>query len=102
MIGLRRRQVRDLDHRADLDGPALRHWDALRNRDGLVQILGLDQEVTAQLLVSLGERAVGDEALSLTNPDAGCGGSRMKRRRGQITPGGVNLMGEGGRVPIAL
>src|SRR6266849_9230287 len=53
------RQARDLDDRPDLDGTLARHGNPCGDGDGLVEILGLDEEVAAQLFTRLRERTVG-------------------------------------------
>src|SRR5688500_8580240 len=70
-------KARDLGDRTHFDGAAPGHGDARRDRDGLVQVRGVDQEEAAQLLARLGKGAVGHEPLALAHPYA-------RRRRGRV------------------
>jgi hypothetical protein len=43
-----------------------------------VQIAGVDQEETAELLLGFGERAVSGQPFAIANPYRGCGGCRLE------------------------
>src|SRR4029453_7064145 len=61
--------VRQLLHRADLDDSDARRRESRGDRAGLVDVLGLDQEEPADLLLRLGERPVGRGDLTATDAD---------------------------------
>src|SRR5438552_6202132 len=61
---------RYLDDRPDFDGAEACHRNPSRDVDRLIAILGLDQEVPAQLLASFREWTVGHEFLVLTHANA--------------------------------
>ncbi len=56
-------QPRDLDNRPNLDGTFARHGNPPGDAKGFVEILGLDQKVTAQLFACLGKRPIGHHRL---------------------------------------
>ena len=58
--------------------PVARRRNALRRSDGLVEILGVDEVVAAELLARFGERAVGRLTLAVANAN---------RRRGRRSAG---------------
>jgi hypothetical protein len=66
------RQARDLHDRPDFDGAQACPWNPCGDADRLVGILGVDQELAAELFVRLRERSVGDERFAVAHPDAGC------------------------------
>ena len=49
----------DLPNRSHLDAPEARRWDPRRYLNGIVEVPGLDEKVAAELLLGLGEGAVG-------------------------------------------
>jgi hypothetical protein len=94
-LGSRRyapRQTFELDDRTDLHGALLR--PAGGDGDHLSEISGVDQKIAAELFSCLGKRAVGDEALALTDPDAGRRRGRLRGRCGDALPGRVELVCE--------
>jgi hypothetical protein len=57
---------RPVARRAYLDRAAeASAWDPRRQRDRAVEVVGLEQQVAADLLLHLGERAVGDERVAV-------------------------------------
>src|SRR5262245_27014099 len=88
------RKSRDLHHRTDFDRAQARARDLFRDAYRLVEVLGVDQEIAAEMLARLGERAVGHEPFAFAHPDAGRRRSRMQRGGGQIMPTRIELMGE--------
>src|SRR5947208_10469714 len=68
-----RRQLADrgqVEQLAHLDGVAAQALELGGDANGLVMGAGPDQVVPAEHLVRLGERAVGDQLLAVTNADA--------------------------------
>src|SRR5262249_59152242 len=84
-------QARDLPHWPDLDRSDARSWNPSSDADRLVEILGMDQEVTGDLLARLHERAVGHEAFAVADPNDRRRWCRLQRRSTQIFPVGVDL-----------
>ena len=70
------RQARDLHDRPDVDGAQACPWNLCGGADRLVDILGVDQELAAELFARLRERPVGDERFTVAHPDA----DRRRRR----------------------
>ena len=93
--------------RPHLDTPKARRRPPRRDLDGLIQVPGIDQEEPTQLLLGLGEEAVGHRLLAASNPH-GAGGLNALEcvRDDQVTalPQGLDigqsLAPEG--VPLAL
>src|SRR5262249_7590083 len=67
------------DDRPHLDRAVLRARDAGGDRKRLVGILRVDQVVAAELLLRLGERAVGDERLTVPHADGRRRPGRLQR-----------------------
>src|SRR2546426_2013248 len=88
------RQARDLYHWPDLDGTLARRGNPCGDGDSLVEILGLDEEVAAQLFARLRERTVGHEPFAVAHPNTCRHCCRVQRVRGQILSVEVNLVGE--------
>src|SRR5579872_1980236 len=68
-------------HRPDrphLDRTVLGGGDLGGDADRLVQVLGLDQVVAAELFAGLGERAVRGQRLAVADPHRGGGGDRLQ------------------------
>src|SRR5215470_4518299 len=63
------RQPHDLPHRPDLDRSDARSWNPSSDADRLVEFLGMDQEVTGDLLARLHERTVGHKAFTIADPN---------------------------------
>src|SRR5438093_995976 len=89
-----RRQPRYFDDRPDFDGPLASHRNPCSDGDGLIEILGLNEEVTAQLFARLRERAVGHEPFAVAHPDAGRHRRGVQRVGGHILPVRMKLMRE--------
>src|SRR2546428_3540044 len=89
---LMRRQAADLHQRPNFDGPQACAWDPSGDVDRLVEILGVDQKVAAQLFARLRERTVGHEPFAFAHPDAGRRRNRMQWGGGEILPGRPDLM----------
>src|SRR5579864_6615457 len=53
-------QARNFHHRPDFYGSPTASRDSLGNPDGLIEVIGVDQEVPAELFARFSERAVGD------------------------------------------
>ena len=70
-----------LDDRPDFDGAEARAGDAGGDGDGFVEILGVDHEITAELLAGFGEWTVGDQALAVAHADAGGRRGGVQRSR---------------------
>ena len=68
--------------RAHLDGPQARRGPPRGDLDRLVQVLRLDQEEAAQLLLGLGEGAVGDGDPAAAHPHGAGGAHALERLRG--------------------
>src|SRR5690606_8574336 len=73
-------QAGELDDEWDLDRAPAGARNPRRDGDGLIEVVGLDHEEAAQLLVCLGERAVGHQPLAVAHAHAGRRGRRMQRR----------------------
>src|SRR5262244_3737789 len=58
---------RDLSNRPDFYRSDARSWNPSSDADRLVEILGMDQEVTGDLLARLHERTVGHEAFTVAD-----------------------------------
>src|SRR5881296_3450198 len=78
------RQARDLDDWPDLDGALARRGNPCGDGDGLVEILGIDEEVAAQLFTRLRERTVGHEPFAVAHPNARRHCCWVQRVGGQI------------------
>src|ERR1700680_1227711 len=89
-----RRQARQLDHRADFDGTPASPWNPRGYADGLVEIRGIDQVVSAELLPCFRKRTVGHEPLALAHPNAGRRRRGVQRRGGQKLSARVELVRE--------
>src|SRR4029077_3188105 len=89
---LLRRQPWDLYDRPDLDGPLAGHGILGGNADRLVEILGVDEEIAAQLFACLRERTVGHKPLSLPQPNAGRHGCGTQRVGSHVLPSRVKVM----------
>src|SRR3989442_2092738 len=96
------RQVRYVNDRPDLDRAATGHGNPRRDGDRLVEIARIDQEVAAQLLLGLRERAVGHYPFALAYPDAGRRGGRLERGGGEILTRGTELVRQLGRLAVTL
>src|SRR6266849_8730674 len=86
------RQARDFNHWPDLDSPLAGHGNLGGNADRLVEILGVDEEIAAQLLARLRERTIGHKPLSLPHPNAGRHGCGTQRVGSQVLPVRVKVM----------
>ena len=71
------REARDLHDRPEVDGAQVCPWNPCGGADRLVEILGVDQELAAELFARLCERPVGDERFAVAHPDAGRGRRRV-------------------------
>src|SRR5581483_8517904 len=70
----------DRHHRPHLDGAVLRARAARRDLERLVECLDLDQIEAAELLLRLGERAVGDQRLAVADTHGRGRRRRLERR----------------------
>src|SRR5215467_11376071 len=62
------------DHnRPDFDRTSASNRNTRSNRDGFVEVLGVDQNVAAQLFLGFGEGAVGNDSLAFANANDRCG-----------------------------
>src|SRR5256714_4574128 len=82
--------------RTHFDGAEARARDLRGDGDGLVQIGRLDQVVAAQLLLRLGEGAVGSQALAVAHAHRGGRVGRLQRvaafdLSGELLPEGAVL-----------
>lgn len=68
-----------MDHRPHLDRTELRDRDVTGQRQGLVEIVGLQHVVAARHLGTLGIRAVGDRRVVGPTGDAGSGRRPVQR-----------------------
>src|SRR6185369_11688101 len=75
----------DFDDGADFNGASAGAGDFRGDADGFVEVLGIHQEIAAELLAGLGKRSVGDESLAVAHTDAG------GRRRGMERVGRQKL-----------
>src|SRR5579863_7762435 len=105
--GCRIGQSRKIEDGPDFDGALPGSGNPRGDPDRLVEILGLDEEESAQLLAGLGKRAIGHPALALADADARRGRHGMKRRSPLAAPRGTELVAEPGRfgeaaLPLAL
>ena len=96
------RQPRYLDHRADFHGPHARSRNSAGNFDRIVEILGVHQEVAAQVFASLSERTVRDQAFAVPHPDARRGRNGLQGRGRQELAFGAQVMRELGRFLVAV
>ena len=62
--------------------------------DRLVQVPGLDQVEAAQLLLGLGERAVGGGHLAVAHPDGRGGLRRLQRVAAEVVAALLDVLGE--------
>src|SRR5207302_777203 len=85
---------RQLDHRADLDGAPARPRDPGGDPDSLIEIPGVDQEITAELFARFRKRTVGHEPLAVAHANARRGGRRVQRGGGQILSARVEFLRE--------
>src|SRR5580698_3990056 len=83
------RQSAQFDHRPDFDGSLAGARNPARNLDRFVEMLGLDQEITAELLPRFGERSVGHRPLAVADAHAGRRRHGMQGRRTQELAVGV-------------
>jgi hypothetical protein len=80
-IDIRRRiifripQPADIENGTNFNRPLFRGWQPAGNREGFVKILNVDDVIAAELFGRLGKRAVGNQALSVADAQAGCGGN---------------------------
>ena len=63
------------------------------------RVLGVDQEVAAELFARLRERAVGHQPFAVAHPDAGRRRRRVQRGGGQILAARLELLRELRRTP---
>src|SRR5580698_3772525 len=97
-----RRQAGQLHQRPNLDRALARTWNLAGNVDRLIQILGLNHEITAKLFTRFRERPVGHQSLVVAYLDAGRCRHRLQRVGVQILPLRLKPMGKLGRLPVAL
>src|SRR5712692_8738327 len=95
-------QIRNFYYRADFDGAFARAGNAAGNVDGFIEVFGVDQVITAQLLARLRERTVGHEPFAVTDLHAGSGRDRLQRTGGQKLAVRLELVRELGRLPVTL
>jgi hypothetical protein len=65
------RQASDLYDRPDFDAAHACSWNPCGDADRLVEILGVDQELAAELFARLRKRPVSDERFAVAHSDAG-------------------------------
>src|SRR5207244_5488580 len=78
------------------------HWTPSRERGRLADVLGLDQEVPAQLLPSLRKWAVGHEPLALTHANAHRARCGVQRGRSEILARRMQVVRELRRLHVTL
>src|SRR5581483_5193171 len=78
-----------------LDAPETGGGDPRGDLDGVVQVPGLDQVEPAQLLLGLGEGAVGGGQLAVSDPDGGGARDRLERLAPEIVTAPADRVGEG-------
>jgi hypothetical protein len=71
LFGLIGRQAGDFHHRPDFDCSFPRAWDLPGYGDGFIEVFGVDQEITSELLASFREGSVSDEPLVVAHLNAG-------------------------------
>src|SRR5262245_43116324 len=76
------RQTCDLSHRPDLDRADSSSWNSRRDADCFVEILGVDEKVTAELFAGFRERTIGHDRLTLAHAYARRLATRMQRSSG--------------------
>src|ERR1700691_2226123 len=81
--GLSYREACDFQYGPDFDGALARAWNAGGDADCLVEILGFDQEVAAELFAGFREWTVGDQAFAVAHLDARGRRHRLQRGGGQ-------------------
>src|SRR5215510_11248134 len=88
-------QSAELHDRPHLDRAAHPHRrDARRDRDRLVEVLGLDHVIAAQLFLRLGERAVRADRLSILGPHGRRCAGRLERIAGEEGAAPPDAFGE--------
>jgi hypothetical protein len=68
----------DFYERADFDGAVLTGRDAGGDIDGLVKVVGINEKEAAQLFAGFRKRAVGHNAFSILEAEAGSGGGGLE------------------------
>src|SRR5688572_3420240 len=84
----------EVHHRPHLDRAEPRRRNARRDLDRLVQVLGLDEVVAAQLLLRLGERAIGGRRLPVPHPHRHRGLRRVERIAADVLACLLDVVGE--------
>src|ERR1700686_1595545 len=82
-----RRQARNFHDGPNFNGSPAPCRDPPGNTDCLVEVLGVDQEVAAQLVASLREWTVGHQPFAVANADTRRRGCWVERPGAQILPG---------------
>src|SRR4029453_11625029 len=88
------RQAWDFNHRPDLDGPLTRHGNPWGDTDRLVEMLGVDEKVAAELFARLRERTIRHEPFAVAYAAGGRHLCRGQRVGGQILPARFDLVRE--------
>src|SRR6266851_135868 len=81
---LGRGQAGNFHDRPNFNGSPAPRRDPPGDPDRFIEVLGVDQEVSSELLASFRERAVRYQTLVIANPDAGRRGGRVERSGAQI------------------
>src|SRR5262245_26213403 len=81
------------EERTHLDHAAVRYRrNALRDRHRLGGVLAFDQVISPELLLGLGERAVGDCGLAASGSHGGSGRNRLQSRAGDVLTGSIEAL----------
>src|SRR5260370_16552 len=84
----------DLHYRTHFDRTELRARNPRRNGDRLIDILRLDQVVSAELLLGLREWAVSHHRLAVAHANRGRSRNRLERRAALVLPRLGEVLGE--------
>src|SRR5690349_12250939 len=87
---------------ADFDGSPLGRGDARRHLDGVVQILGLDEEKPAELLFGLGKWAVGRRELAVSDTYCGRSIGVLQAVAHDVVTALLDVFGKSPVVPLGL
>src|SRR4030095_1379284 len=89
-----RRPARVFHQRSDFDRADTNPWDSRGDTDRLVEILRLNEKISAELFARLREPTVRDEPFAVAAPDAGCRRRWVQRGSVEILPARVELVRE--------
>src|SRR6516162_4223533 len=87
-----RLRVLQLPHRADLDDSKTGRRKSRRDLTRFVEVPGLDEKEAAELLLRLGERAIGRRDLAAANTDRPGRPRRLQRVRDDVVTALLDLL----------